>query len=541
MFEWLQKMGQRGGHPMLNTAEVSRLLAELPRDDPLKATEEVTAWLESLARATRFRTGQRLRVVSAVDEAGQPSAEALMADYLAAEDAQKPDRFRQWQVLMNFWEKVADAYMEFVANFEVSPQSELKDQLPLVTVRAMHAVFMQMRLALMRYASEPDRTWSALYRLFSFALKEHCATAPVRLYSSGAQTSTARTTLVSAVMLEAAAPQSLPPRQIELTSRVVGRLASAFSFSDAPGAGLLFHVDFATSAPPLTVKEDLHTTPTMRFFGPGTAVGRLNEFIERIRHPQPAGVDPGLGEGYSADEQVETLQRLLLYWGDNPPRRKHVRTRLASRVDVVFGLDAVMRVVGKLEQVITAEKFEILFDDKRAPEEKPSGVLFETWTLKDISLRGLGALTTRRAQGALRIGALVAFRLENAGNWCVGIVRRLQIDRQKNSNVGAEILSRNPQFFWLKKPDAPAHDAWQWETRREDATSHHYLKTVLLPYDRETANEESMLVEVGSYSSALVYAAQVENTIGHLRFRKVLEQGENFERVAFEWGDEAEK
>jgi len=142
MFEWLQKMGQRGGHPMLNAAEAARLIAELPRDDPLKATEEVTAWLESLARATRFRTGQRLRVVSAVDEAGQPCAEALMADYLAAEDAQKPDRFRQWQVLMNFWEKVADAYMEFVASFEVSPQSELKDQFPLVIVRAMHAVFM---------------------------------------------------------------------------------------------------------------------------------------------------------------------------------------------------------------------------------------------------------------------------------------------------------------------------------------------------------------------------------------------------------------
>ena len=38
MFSWLQKMGQRGGHPMLNAADAAKLLAELPRDDPLKAT-----------------------------------------------------------------------------------------------------------------------------------------------------------------------------------------------------------------------------------------------------------------------------------------------------------------------------------------------------------------------------------------------------------------------------------------------------------------------------------------------------------------------
>lgn len=537
MFDWLQKIAQRGGHPMLHTAEAARLLADLPRDDPLKVTEEVTAWLESLARATRFGTGQRLRVISMVDEAGQPAAEALTADYLAAENAQRADRFRQWQILMNFWEKVADAYMEIVAYFEISQRTEFKDQIPLVTVRAMRAVVMQMRLALMRYASEPDRTWSALYRLFSSALNQHCATSPVRLYSSGTHTSTARSEFVSAVMLEAAAPQTLPPRQIELTSRIVVRLASSFAFSDAPGERLYFYADLATVKPPFSVKEDMQATPTMRFFGPGTVIARLNELIERIRHPHPTSADPGMGEGYTAAEQLETLQRLLLYWGDNPPRRKHARTRLAAHVDVVFGLDAVMRVVGKIEQVIAAEKFEILFDDNRAAEEKPAGAVFETWTLKDISPRGLGALTTRRAQGALKIGALLAFRLEKADNWCVGIVRRLQIDRQKNSDVGAEVLSRKPQLFWLKKPDAPTEDAWQWETRREDATSHHYLKAVLLPYDKETADAESMLLESGSYLPGVPYTAQVEKTTGHLRFTKLLEQGENYERVAFEWVD----
>src|SRR5262245_55384880 len=104
MVDWLN-LGQRGGHPMLNPAEAAKLLAQIPRDDPLRATEEITAWLESLSRATRFGTGQRLRVVSMVDEAGQPAAEALMAQYLAAEDSQKADRYRRWQILVRSEER----------------------------------------------------------------------------------------------------------------------------------------------------------------------------------------------------------------------------------------------------------------------------------------------------------------------------------------------------------------------------------------------------------------------------------------------------
>jgi hypothetical protein len=538
MFDWLQKKMQRGGHPMLQAAEAGRLLAELPRQDPLKATEEVTAWLESLARATRFGTAQRFRVISMVDEAGQTPAERLMGYYVADENVQGADRFKQWQVLMNFWERVADAYMEIVGYFEISKAAEPKEQLPIVTVRAMHAYVMQMRLALMRYASEPDRLWSALYRLFSFAVDQHFATAPVRLYPPGSQTSTAKNELVSAVMLEAAAPQTLSPRQIELTSRIVTRVASSFAFSEAPGEHLNFYVDLSSTVHPSAVKEGLQVKPTMRFFGPGLVINRLKELMERSGNRPAVSADPSLGEGYTGAEQLELLQRLVLYWGDNPPRRQYPRTRFATRVDVVFGLSAVMRVVGKLDQdLVTAQKFEILFDDDRAGRQKPDDSLMETWALKDFSLRGLGAITTRRAQGALKIGALLAFRLENANTWCVGIVRRLQVDRQKNSDVGAEIISRNPQLFRIKKPNAPVEDGWQWETRRDDATSYHYLSTVLIPHDEDTRDKESLLVEPGSYVQGVPYSATVEKIEGRLQLGDVLERGEHFDRVAFAWLD----
>jgi hypothetical protein len=437
---------------------------------------------------------------------------------------------------MNFWERVADAYQELSVFFEISKSTDGKDQVPLVIARAMRAYYMQMRLGLMRYSAEPERTWGALYKLFSSALEQHCPTAPVRLYPPGSRTTTARLELVSAVMLEAATPQTLAPRQIELTGRIAARLASSYAFGEAPGEGLDWYLDLAQPRPPNLVRRDLQVVPTMRFLGRGTVIPRLNELIERTREATPLSPDPELGEEYLPAERLETLQRLLNYWGESPPRRQHTRTRIATRVDVVFGLDAVMRVVGKGEQVIAAEKFEILFDDKRAGEARPAATEHETWTLKDISLRGLGAYTTRRAQGALHIGALLAFRLENTEQWAVGIVRRLQVDKQKNSDVGAEIFSRHPRVFYLKKPGAPAGDVWDHETRKEDATSHHFLKTVLLPPEKDNPQPESILVEHGEYTSGPAYGARVEKDLTrNLRFGKVLEQGDHFERVAFEW------
>src|SRR5262249_52316753 len=152
-------------------------------------------------------------------------------------------------------EKLGDAYTEGVAYFEVSQRSERKEEMPLAAGRAMRGYFMRMRLALIGFAGEYDPICGALYRLFSVTLTHHRATSPVRLFPLGLHTTTPRRELVSAVMLEAASPQTLAPRQIELTSRISAHLASAFSFSDGPSDHVYLCVDLAKSAPPQLVTK----------------------------------------------------------------------------------------------------------------------------------------------------------------------------------------------------------------------------------------------------------------------------------------------
>lgn len=154
--------------------------------------------------------------------------------------------------------------------------------------------------------------------------------------------------------------------------------------------------------------------------------------------------------------------------------------------------------------------------------------------LKDISLRGLGAVTNRRAQGALRIGALMAFRLERSENWCVGIVRRLQSDAQKNSQIGAEIFSKDPQLLWMKKLGLKQDQAWNWEVR-DQKSMQHFTQAVLLAPDPGSGRESSLLLAPQSYFPEESFGVMVDNKLRKLQVGDVLEKSDGFERVAFKW------
>ena len=536
MLDWIQKkIGKRTSHPMRGPAEAAKLLADLPVE-PLRAVEEVAAWLESLASATSFGVGNRLQVISLTDEAGQPMVEELTHVYLAAEAKREAGRFRQWQALVDFWERLAGAYQLIALQIEVSKKSEdLATQIPVITVRAMRAIFHQMRLALMRYAGAPERAWPSLYHLYSFAHDRHLAATPVRPYPWGTMSTTARLELVRAVMLEAAAPQSLPPREIDLTARVSARLASSFAYSEVPGPQFPLYVDLAQTRAPLPVPKDLQPTPTMRFFGPGAAGVRLKELLEGARAPQ--GTEQPYAEEFSAAERIETFERLLLYWSDNPPRRQHARTRLSNNVDVAFGLEAIKQLIARGEQTVASdetEKFQVNFDEDELENREPGAVPIERWKLKDASMHGLGAVTTRRAQGALRIGALMAFRLEQSDTWCVGIVRRLQTDTQKNSQVGAEIFSKDPQLLWMRKLGIKHDQAWNWEVRDQKSLQH-FTQGVLLAPDASGGGEGSLLLSPKSYYPDETFGLMVDHKPRKLQVGAVLEKGDGFDRLAFKW------
>src|SRR5690606_15381277 len=147
------------------------------------------------------------------------------------------------------------------------------------------------------------------------------------------------------------------------------------------------------------------------------------------------------------------------------------------------------------------------FDDDEQARGETSPVA-ERWQLVDLSLHGLGAVAPRRAGGALRVGALVAFRLDAAEAWCVGALRRLQSEGPSSCRVGVEIFSRKPQLLWLKKFGLRENDAWDWETR-DKQFSGLYAQAVWLGADPEGGRGDQIVLAPRSYGAEETFGTMI--------------------------------
>ena len=127
----------------------------------------------------------------------------------------------------------------------------------------------------------------------------------------------------------------------------------------------------------------------------------------------------------------------------------------------------------------------------------------------------------------------MAFRLEGSENWCVGIVRRLQSDAQNNSQVGAEIFSKDPQLLWMKKLGLKQDQAWNWE--RDQKSLQHFTQAVLLAPDPGSGRESSLLLSPQSYFPEESFGVMVDNKPRKLQVGAVVEKSDGFERLAFKW------
>ena len=134
----------------------------------------------------------------------------------------------------------------------------------------------------------------------------------------------------------------------------------------------------------------------------------------------------------------------------------------------------------------------------------------------------------------LKIGALMAFRVEGTAKWCVGIVRRLQSDPQKISHVGAEIFSKEPELLQLKKLGFKQDEAWNWEVR-DQKSMQHFTPAVLLPPGKGTGQHPSLLFQPETYFAEEPFGVLVEKVPRKLQVADVLEKGDGFDRVAFKW------
>ncbi|HEY7743067.1 MAG TPA: hypothetical protein VIA19_08475, partial [Burkholderiales bacterium] len=172
MLNWLSDIGRKADHPMYNVEAAAKLLSDLPADTA-KALEEIISSLETVTATPAFPLAERIGVLKLLDETGQKREAAALADFLRNDKLNEFHRRQLWQMMVDFWEHVSNAYrvcLEEIAR-DAKPGEPAHPERTLLLVRALRALTCEGKALLLRYQPVKPRIWQDLAHFFSEAEK----------------------------------------------------------------------------------------------------------------------------------------------------------------------------------------------------------------------------------------------------------------------------------------------------------------------------------------------------------------------------------
>jgi hypothetical protein len=76
--------GKKSDHPMADIKSAQKLLEDVPKNDALKALQELTGMIQSARDQAEFRLEHQFAVLRLLDEAARPFERKLTREYFAA-------------------------------------------------------------------------------------------------------------------------------------------------------------------------------------------------------------------------------------------------------------------------------------------------------------------------------------------------------------------------------------------------------------------------------------------------------------------------
>jgi hypothetical protein len=502
--------GGKPDHPLADIKHVRKLVSGLPANDSVKALNDVTTWLDSINGAEGFRLERRYEVIDVLDQAATNHARKIGDVYQASQRLQKFEENKMWTAASEFWKLLGDAYGRCIEQLwsDASAAATVKKQLPAIVARALRALTMQMKWTLLSYSPVDVRVWGEVGRHYFFAENKEIATAPVEIYPG--EHGTVQQEFLKAMMLGVSANHGLNPVQQEIAARTAAHFARMFALQLQPGPGCSFCFDLSLREPPAHVTpEGFKPGTTARCFGAGGALAALNALIPEIRKHDRVPAELNLGAKFESDLVLSALQHLALHWSDAPPARRSERRRIAMRITVVHGFQALLRAI------------ESLADDTSLDFEHAAAT--ESWAIENVSGGGFGAIIPPVMGDWIKVGTLLGLQADATQSWGAGIIRRIVRDESRQRRVGIQQLAKAVIPVKL----APAGSVSQAGAARTDESA------LLLSTTPDKHGEISLLVRSGSGARDHALEMNVRGKRYHLMPRTLIESGDDYDWATF--------
>ena len=426
--------GGKSDHPMAEVKGARAILDAIPAGDPFKALEDLNHWLESVRAWEGFKPEYRAQVVQMVDEAAQIHLRKVQRDYLSSPRPSKFQENRLWAVIREWYRQSALAFAICIDVYATGQKGweDLKQSIPLLTVRALRALAAQMKWQHIRYGPADNSLWGMVAKIYALAEIRKYSQSKMIAYAGLPGETSPEQEFLKAVMFSASSPDSLQPVEIELVERLIAHLAGSFKLTTSLQPDIVYCFDLANQEPPVRAAHLPHRAPTLRFFAAGGAVKEIEKLTQTVKSSGAVPSSIALGGNYAPEVVLDVLAHLALHWAPKPPERKAPRHRVETRLTVTYGFDGVLAALDP--------GGESLFD----PEK------IESWIVENVSSGGFGASVPQIRGDWLRIGCLLGLQPEGGSNWVVGVVRRFQRESSQQGAVGIQTLGRAPLTVQVK-------------------------------------------------------------------------------------------
>ena len=426
MLNWIG--GGKVDHPMADAKQVRQIIAELPANDPGKALQEITEWVESVNQTDGFKVDRRFENLDLLDSAAKNHQRKLSQDYLSMPRLPKFQENKLWNSVSGFWRALGDGYILCVDLNEggAGGATAVRKSLPAIIARALRVLTLQLKWLLLRYGPVEPRLWGELARLYQIAEHKRFSDARIAVYPGAHGESTIKQEFLKSLMLAASSTDGLAPLKQQIAERAVAQFAAAFRLSRKP-EGCNYCFDLTVPKPPVRLFQGVKEGPNIVFFGAGDALAQLHRVTAQVVQ---SGAIPGeinLGGAYEKDVVISTLKHLEHYWSDTPPARISERRKSSARITVVPGL---AEIIGVLDPAIS--------DALDFSQEQSA----ESWIVENVSDGGYGAIIPAVKADWIKVGALIGVQNEGKSYWGVGMIRRISRDERQQRRVGIQLLSK---------------------------------------------------------------------------------------------------
>jgi len=437
--------------PLANRKSARAWAASLPANDPVGAVDRVASLVGGPMALQSDMDINRARAILELDRMTDPLARQLRAQYRLA-SLSEDVRERLWQVCDRGSRAFGHAYERVCSSLsEENPGDRVRSVLHAAFARLFFYVGLQARLGLFRYERWIPGRWRALHAAYADACRGGIIAEPFALHSDEPPL-TPEHEYLQVLLLHRLNTGNLSPSQIDLAAEWLRAWVPLLGLAIRQPEGDGYWLDLGLGDGLLTHKPT-EQIGDLLYLDVGPLMARLHEVESTLGAQIEAG-----GAASDVDAiagQLDVARRLAVLWFPQAPPAERRGERHPQQRSATVALN--WTEIGSALSVSALQRTNApagyYYDDygrlrpqkpgvvMRSEARKPTGDL-AVWQVVDSSESGYRMRVPAHAH-ALRIGTMLAMRLEDEVRWQLGIVRRLKRLNADVSEAGIEVISRN--------------------------------------------------------------------------------------------------